>query len=79
VPPSGSEPIIFQGGSWDGDYTDIVKKDPPLPKVERRTIDGMPGEIDIYVRSQDTVQFQPLRLKKPKQSTVYKFAGTVRR
>lgn len=82
MPPSGTEPINFQGGSWDGEIADIVKQDPPGRKAERwhrEDGEGVPGLIDIYVRSEDFVMFQPKRLKNPKKSTTFKFAGTVRR
>jgi len=70
-----TEPIIFQGGSWDGEYTDIMLLNPPRGTAERKCRTG-PGH-DVYVRSQDTVEFQKrANKKKVSYSTVYKFAGT---
>lgn len=75
------EPIIFKGGTWDGEFTEIHKSDPPGRSAERTNRDGL--GIDVYVRSSDTVEFSQtikLRDKKTKQkirkSTVFKYAGT---
>lgn len=81
MPEPGTEPIIFQGGSWDGEYTDVSKG---VRSAERwtRTEDGtgrVPGSVDIYVRSANHVEFLPKGKKRMKKSTVFKFAGTLTR
>jgi hypothetical protein len=77
------EPIIFKGGTWDGEFTEVHKGDPPGRSAERTNRNG--EGIDVYVRSSDTVEFtQMIKLRggvlKPKvrKSTVFKFAGTKR-
>jgi hypothetical protein len=80
------EPIIFEGGSWDGRYCEIHKGDLPARSAERLRPDRT-GH-DVYVRSADTVEFvKKIKLRpgpngearfkdKPMISTVFKYAGT---